>query len=590
MNLANIRMGIKLGIGFALTALLTLALGGVALWQMQQMEKSRQQIVAHEMPSVTDSTNLRALWNRFRRAEAGVLNVRDQVELGGYEKQIQQLMQNIEAVEQNYRALQRSPEERVLMAEYEKLRQVFLDSHQSFMKAARNKDYSQPEGDLLLGDEVTNLYSGMAEANFVAMVECLGRISAASAQSAELAGAQAQANFQIARAWVGIGMALSSLLAVVLGIVITRSVTVPAAQARDAARKIAQGDLTQSIAIKGHDEMGVLLQALEEMRANLASLVGDVRANAEGVSTASQQIASGNSDLSGRTEEQASALQQTAASMDQLSSTVNHNSESAQQASQLALNASGVAAHGGEVVSQVVSTMKGIEASSKKIADIIGVIDGIAFQTNILALNAAVEAARAGEQGRGFAVVAGEVRALAGRSADAAKEIKNLIQDSVQRVGEGTVLADQAGETMSEVVQAIRHVADLVAEISAASKEQSQGVAQISGAIMQMDQATQQNAALVEESAAAADGLKRQAHDLVAGVASFKTVAGHAVAYGNVIVPKASASAAAISRVAEMQALKISPGMVKKNGSETDRTTTHVAALSRDEQDEWESF
>ncbi|MET3120298.1 methyl-accepting chemotaxis protein [Undibacterium sp. GrIS 1.8] len=277
-----------------------------------------------------------------------------------------------------------------------------------------------------------------------------------------------------------------------------------------------------SIEVVSNDETGLLLQALKDMQDSLANVVGTVRAGSEGVATASAQIASGNNDLSQRTEEQASALQQTAASMEQLGSTVKQNSDSARQANLLAQNASAVAIKGGDVVAQVVETMKGINDSSKKIADIISVIDGIAFQTNILALNAAVEAARAGEQGRGFAVVASEVRSLAGRSAEAAKEIKYLINASVERVGKGTTLVDQAGATMTEIVGSIRRVTDIVGEISAASAEQSQGVEQIGEALTQMDTVTQQNAALVEEMAAAATSLQSQAQDLVGTVAIFK--------------------------------------------------------------------
>ena len=258
------------------------------------------------------------------------------------------------------------------------------------------------------------------------------------------------------------------------------------------------------------------------MQTALIGVVGNVRQGAEGVSTASAEIASGNNDLSARTEQQASALEETAASMEELGSTVKQNAENARQANQLALSASEVAVRGGEVVGQVVETMKGINESSQKIADIISVIDGIAFQTNILALNAAVEAARAGEQGRGFAVVASEVRSLAGRSAEAAKEIKGLIHASVERVEHGTALVDQAGTTMSEVVSSIKRVTDIMGEISAASNEQAAGVAQIGEAVQQMDQATQQNAALVEEMAAAASSLKSQAGDLVDTVRVFK--------------------------------------------------------------------
>jgi methyl-accepting chemotaxis protein len=292
------------------------------------------------------------------------------------------------------------------------------------------------------------------------------------------------------------------------------------------AERVRDGDLTTPVHNDRHDEFAPLLSALSEMQDRLSGIVGSIRQGADGVATASAQIAQGNQDLSGRTEQQASALQQTAASMEELGSTVKQNADNARQANQLAQSASTVATQGGEVVAQVVDTMKGINDSSKKIADIISVIDGIAFQTNILALNAAVEAARAGEQGRGFAVVAGEVRNLAQRSAEAAKEIKSLITASVERVEQGTALVDRAGTTMDEVVSSIRRVTDIMGEISAASVEQSSGVAQVGQAVTQMDQATQQNAALVEESAAAAESLKAQAQQLVQAVAVFKLAHG----------------------------------------------------------------
>ena len=292
------------------------------------------------------------------------------------------------------------------------------------------------------------------------------------------------------------------------------------ADAKTALSRIAEGDLTSSLARPANDDS--LMGGLARMQASLRQLVGEVRHSTDSISTASSEIAAGSQDLSGRTESQASALQETAASMEQLGATVRQNADNARQANQLAQSASTVAVQGGEVVAQVVDTMKGINDSSKKISDIISVIDGIAFQTNILALNAAVEAARAGEQGRGFAVVASEVRSLAGRSAEAAKEIKTLINDSVERVEHGTALVDQAGATMTEVVSSIRRVTDIVAEISAASTEQSQGVAQVGEAVTQMDQATQQNAALVEESAAAAMSLREQAQNLSQLVGTFK--------------------------------------------------------------------
>jgi methyl-accepting chemotaxis protein len=294
----------------------------------------------------------------------------------------------------------------------------------------------------------------------------------------------------------------------------------PALAARIASA-VADGDLSVEVVVASGDRSSVIA-ALKNMQQSLSKTVFSVREHSEGVAAASSQIASGNNDLSARTEQQASALEETAASMEELSATVKQNADNAHKANQLAQSASTVAIQGGEVVSQVVETMKGINDSSRKISDIISVIDGIAFQTNILALNAAVEAARAGEQGRGFAVVASEVRSLAGRSADAAKEIKNLIGDSVSRVEQGTVLVDQAGVTMREVVSSIKRVTDLMGEISAASTEQSLGVAQVGEAVTQMDQVTQQNAALVEEMAAAASSLKSQAQDLVQTVAVFK--------------------------------------------------------------------
>ena len=302
---------------------------------------------------------------------------------------------------------------------------------------------------------------------------------------------------------------------------LSRALGAEPAEVSAAVQRVADGDLSTPVVVREGDAASTMA-AVERMRLALTSIVSAVRGNSESVATASAQIAQGNIDLSQRTEEQASALQQTAATMEELNATVRTNASNAHQANQLALGATDVAARGGQVVGQFVDTMKGINDSSRRISDILAVIDGIAFQTNILALNAAVEAARAGEQGRGFAVVAAEVRSLAQRSAGAAREIKTLITSSVEQVEKGTTLVDQAGRTMDEIVVAIRHVSDIVGEISSASDHQSAGVSQVGQAVSQMDQVTQQNAALVEESAAAAESLRQQAQQLVRAVSVFR--------------------------------------------------------------------
>ncbi|GAA4422623.1 methyl-accepting chemotaxis protein [Acidovorax lacteus] len=399
--------------------------------------------------------------------------------------------------------------------------QQFLDAHTRMSEAYRKgfADFQAADHDHQVGDKAVQ---GVDRAPSRLLDEAADLIGQDSARMASLAAERAGRATAISLAVMLCVCAAS----VVGALLFSRAVVRPIGRAVQVSQAVASGDLTAATPVNGRDEVAQLLNALHAMQHGLARVVRNVRSNADSVALASAEIAQGNNDLSARTEQQASALEQTSASMEELSTTVQANADNAQQAKQLAATASQVAAHGGQVVADVVRTMQGIHDSSRQIADIIGVIDSIAFQTNILALNAAVEAARAGEQGRGFAVVASEVRTLAQRSADAAKEIRGLISASVGRVEEGTQLVDRAGSTMDEVVQSIERVSHIVAEISTASSEQSQGVRQVGEAITQMDQATQQNAALVEESAAAADGLKRQAQALVEAVAVFRLGAG----------------------------------------------------------------
>ena len=347
------------------------------------------------------------------------------------------------------------------------------------------------------------------------------------------------------------------LLAIVVGVAfawrISRSITEPIRAAVKVAETVAAGDLTSTILVASRDETGQLMHALKTMNDSLVAIVGQVRSGTDTIATASSEIAAGNMDLSSRTEQQASSLEETASSMEELTSTVKQNTDNARQANKLAGDAADIASRGGAVVADVVSTMGDINASSKKIVDIISVIDGIAFQTNILALNAAVEAARAGEQGRGFAVVATEVRNLAQRSSAAAKEIKGLIDDSVQKVDAGTRLVDKAGRTMEEIVQSIGFVTSIMGEISNASEEQSAGIEQVNQAISEMDQVTQQNAALVEEASAAAEAMQEQASELAQVVSVFRldTTAVPPVRTSRPAAPVKKAAAPALSLPAQ---------------------------------------
>ena len=373
---------------------------------------------------------------------------------------------------------------------------------------------------------------------------------------------------------------------------ITRQLGGEPGYAADVARQIATGNLAVEVDT-GNADAGSVLVAMKEMRDSLVRIVGQVRQSSDSIATGSSQIAAGNQELSGRTEQQASALEETAASMEELTATVRQSADNAKQANQVAVSASEAAAKGGEVVEQVVTTMDAIAASSKKIAEIINVIDGIAFQTNILALNAAVEAARAGDQGRGFAVVAGEVRNLAQRSAQAAREIKSMISDSVQKVDAGSKLVNNAGASMREIVGQVKRVTDLIGEITTASQEQSSGIGQVNEAVTQMDQGTQQNAALVEESAAAADNLKEQAERLIQAVSVFRLSA----AVTSQVIAQARSAPRAYKPADKVTAAKATAPSVARPGPQrapaarpAARAAVIEAAKGKDQADNWEEF
>ncbi|MCC2971331.1 methyl-accepting chemotaxis protein [Massilia sp. IC2-476] len=376
------------------------------------------------------------------------------------------------------------------------------------------------DGDL--APVVASVQEGRDKAGMDAMRAVVAQVRAdEEALLAQRAENIASARLAMRRTLVGGGL-IAAILAVFMAYQLGRSIGIPLRRAVKLARQVAEGDLSAEVKVRTNDEAGELMAALKDMNTSLVTIVSQVRAGTATIETAAREISAGNQDLSSRTEEQASSLEETASSMEELTSTVKQNADNARQANQLAASAADTAARGGEVVAEVVTTMGSINEASRKIADIITVIDGIAFQTNILALNAAVEAARAGEQGRGFAVVAGEVRNLAQRSAAAAREIKGLIGDSVSRVEAGSRLVDQAGRTMGEVVASVKRVSDIIGEIAAASDEQREGIEQVNGAIVQMDQVTQQNAALVEQAAAAAEAMREQAGALAQLVGTFQ--------------------------------------------------------------------
>ena len=514
MNLSQFKIKTRLRAGFGLLVLLMVIMIVTAIGRFASIGAANQTVIRTDLPSTVAAVKIDSAAREDARRTLALFIVTDKTLRAKSYERIDQDKKIIDAALAELEKLNDTTEEKALLAKLQAARAVYSTS---FLKVA----------DMVESDDKDNAAALMNSETFPALDSLLDLTATmVSMHRAAIAdgGKQVATDIDFSRMMMVTMGVVALLLSAALAYAITRSITGPLTDAVDIAKSVADGDLTTRIEVNSGDETGELLLALRHMNESLSRTVGEVRRSTGTIATASGQIAAGNLDLSGRTESQASSLEQTASSMEELTSTVKQNADNARQANQLVISAQSVAVRGGSVVSQVVDTMGSIKESSRKIVDIIGVIDGIAFQTNILALNAAVEAARAGEQGRGFAVVATEVRNLAQRSATAAKEIKGLIDDSVQKVDGGSALVDEAGQTMELIVTSVKQVADIMAEITSASQEQSMGIEQVNEAITQMDEMTQQNAALVEQAAAAAQSMLDEAGVLTQSVSIFKLI------------------------------------------------------------------
>jgi len=511
-QIKDFRIGTRMGVGFAVVIVLLMLMVAVGISRIRAVDDNTEVIAHDRYAKVALAQTVENEVNKQARALSIALIARDPAVIKGNLAEVEESLHEIAKATDRLKGIIQTDTGRHALRALLEARSNFGD------REARLLGYIKA-GQIDDGREFLVKEMLQPQAVYLSAIEEFSRTQAQEMEQFTVEAADIARNATMLM--LGIG-ATATALAAAIAIMLTRSITRPVGEAVKVAQTVAAGDLTSHIEVRSDDQMGQLMRALEAMNGNLSKVVGGVRRSTEAIATASSQIAAGNQDLSSRTEEQASSLEQTAAAMEELTGTVKQNADNARQANQLAVLASEVAVRGGAVVGQVVATMDSIHDSSRRVANIISVIDGIAFQTNILALNAAVEAARAGDQGRGFAVVAAEVRNLAQRSAAAAKEIKGLIDESVQKVGEGSVLVGDAGKTMQEIVASVRRVTDIMGEISAASNEQTTGIEQISQAIAQMDQVTQQNAALVEEASAAAQSMQEQAASLVRSVSLFR--------------------------------------------------------------------
>ncbi|WP_426174662.1 methyl-accepting chemotaxis protein [Massilia sp. TWR1-2-2] len=510
--LKNMKVGTRLALGFAVVLALSVLIAVVGVMQLNAIAQEAERMLAQPIQKERDAAD----WDRY----ISIAVIRTSAIAKSSDASLVPFFAANAALTTKGTAETVKKLEPLLVTEAEKkaygdamaVRKTYLASRD---EVTRLKAEGKPEE---AEDVLTKAYLPAAE-SYQALV---ARFLAVQRQSLDSMKGRIAESRDAAQTRVVVLAALSLLCGIAFAWWLTVGITAPVRRAVASARRVADGDLTEDIQVTSTDELGQLQQALKDMNANLLKIVRDIRAGTDEMATASSEIAAGNLDLSSRTEQQAASIEETASSMEELTSTVKQNADNAMQANVLTNEASSVATQGGAVVAQVVKTMADITTSSKKIVDIIGVIDGIAFQTNILALNAAVEAARAGEQGRGFAVVAAEVRTLAQRSASAAKEIKGLIDDSVDKVDTGSMLVQKAGATMGQIVSSVQRVTDIMGQITAASREQSAGIEEVNRAIAQMDQVTQQNAALVEESAAAAGSMHDQATGLARAVSAFK--------------------------------------------------------------------